>query len=136
VGFTQPAGPLIFRVLGFATEQDAIDFCPTLRTALQVVALDSEHSITPSGGMPVVSHEAIFNGSVPTVTPTENKASPYYLKASMRNGLHVSVLSKWLTAAFADGAPGRASAVPKLALSLQLYSDCQFAGERNAQSCS
>jgi hypothetical protein len=123
-------------VLGFATEQDAIDFCPTLRTALQVVALDSEHSITPSGGMPVVSHEAIFNGSVPTVTPTENKASPYYLKASMRNGLHVSVLSKWLTAAFADGAPGRASAVPKLALSLQLYSDCQFAGERNAQSCS
>lgn len=131
--FSYDNGPLLLQVSGFADEQDAIDFCPTLRTALRVAALDSDHGMTPCGAAPVISGEKHFDGSVPTVTPTETKALPYYMTASTQKCLHVSVLSKWIGAPLAQGTPARVNATPELALALELYSDCQFSGEQNAQ---
>lgn len=131
--FSYESGPMLLRVSGFITEQDAIDFCPTLRTAIRVAALDSDHSMSPSDAEPVFSQERHFDGSVPTVTLTETKALPYYVTASTQNGLHLSILSKWIAAPLSLGTPARLSATPQLALALELYSDCQFAGEQNAQ---
>jgi hypothetical protein len=56
--FSYDNGPLLLHVSGFATEQVAIDFCPTLRTPLQVAALDSDHSITPSGDASHLARDA------------------------------------------------------------------------------
>jgi hypothetical protein len=47
--------------------------------------------------------------------------------------LHISILSNLIGASLAQGSPGKVNAKPGLALALELYSDCQFAGERNAQ---
>jgi len=55
------------------------------------------------------------------------------MSSSMQNGLHISVLSNLIGAALAQGTPGKVNAKPELALALELYSDCQFAGERHAQ---
>lgn len=125
--------PLLLQVSGFTTEQDAIEFCPILRISLRVSALESGHSMTPSGAEPIISGERKFNGSVPTVTPTEKKALPYFITASVQKSLHVSVLSNWIGASLAQGIPTRVNARPELAVALELYSDCQFAGEQNAQ---
>jgi hypothetical protein len=129
--FSYDNGPLLLQVSGFATEQVAIDFCPILRTALRLASLDSDHSITPSGAAPVISAEKHFNGSVPTVTATDAKAVPYYVTASMQNGQHLAVLSKLIGAPLAQGTSAHVNAMPQLALALELYSDCQFAGEQN-----
>jgi hypothetical protein len=98
-----------------------------------VAALDSEHSILPSDAVPVVSTAQHFDGSVPTVTPTQAGAVPYHATASMQNGLHISVLSKLIGASLTQGSPAKVNANPQMALSLELYSGCDFAGERNAQ---
>jgi hypothetical protein len=67
------------------------------------------------------------------VTLTGIKALPYHLTASAQQGLHISVLSKLIGASLAQGTPGKVNSKPRLALALQLYSGCEFAGERNAQ---
>jgi hypothetical protein len=129
--FSNENAPVVLQIAGFAVEQDAIDFCATLRTALRVAALDSDHSITPSDAACVTSSQKQFNGNVPTVTPTQVKALPYHISVSGQNGLHISILSKLIGASL--GTVGKVNANPKLALALELYSDCQFAGERHAQ---
>ncbi len=125
--------PLFLQIAGFAAEQHAIQFCQTLRIALRVVALDSGHSILPSDAAPIVSAAKHFDGSVPTVTPTSAGAMPYLATASMQNGLHISVLSKLIGASLTQQSPAKVSASPQLSLALELYSGCEFAGERNAQ---
>jgi hypothetical protein len=62
---------LLLQISGFATEQDAVDFCPVLRTALRIAALGSHHSITPSDAVPVTSSKKQFDRNVPTVTLTQ-----------------------------------------------------------------
>jgi hypothetical protein len=131
--FSNENAPVVLEISGFAMEQDAIDFCTTLRTALRVAALGSHHSFTPSDAACVTSSEKHFNGNVPTVTPTQVKARPYHMSASTQNGLHISVLSKLVGASLVLGTVGRVNAKPELALALELFSDCQFAGERHAQ---
>ncbi|MEE8204049.1 MAG: hypothetical protein V3R74_09900 [Alphaproteobacteria bacterium] len=131
--FSNENAPLVLQISGFATEQDAMDFCPILRSALRVAALDCEHSVTPSVATPTLSIEKHFDGSVPTVTPTKTGAMPYHTTTSMQTGLHISVLSKLVGTSLAQGSPAKVNGKPELALSLELYSDCQFAGERNAQ---
>lgn len=127
------SSPLFLQISRFATEQDALQFCPTLRSALRVAALDTEHSIRPSDAAPVASIAKHFDGSVPTVTPTQASAMPYHATASMQNGRHISVLSKLIGASLTQGSPAKVNASPQLALSLELYSGCEFEGERNAQ---
>jgi hypothetical protein len=83
--------------------------------------------------VPILSTAQHFDGSVPTVTPTQADAVPYHATASMQNNLHISVLSKLIGASLTQGSPAKVSGNPKLALSLELYSGCEFAGERNAQ---
>lgn len=126
-------GPLILRVSSFATEQGAIDYCTELRTALRVAALKSQHSITPSNAPPVISRKQHFDGNKPTVTQTDPEALPYVATSSIRNGLHLAILSTWISEALSNGSLPRVAQMPKLALALELYSDCQFAGEANAQ---
>ncbi|MEY9537864.1 hypothetical protein ABIE85_000924 [Bradyrhizobium diazoefficiens] len=125
--------PVVLQIGGFAIEQDAIDFCAPLRTALRVAALGSDHSITPSDAACVTSSEKHFNGNVPTVTPTEIKALPYHASASSQNGQHISALSKLIGSSLAPSRLNKVNTKPELALALELYSDCQFAGERHAQ---
>jgi hypothetical protein len=125
--------PLLLQISGFATEQDAIEFCPFFRAALRIATLESKHSMTPSDAAPVRANTKIFDGNVPTVTVTSIGAQPYFVSASSQNGLHISVLSNQINDSLAKGGPVKVSADPKLALALELYSDCQFAGDRSAQ---
>jgi hypothetical protein len=125
--------PLVLRISGFAVEQDAFDFCPTLRIALRLAALGSDHSLSPSDAQPVKSNQKHFDGSVPTVTLTGTTALPYHASASVHTGLHISVLSNLIGTSISQGSPGKIVANPRLALALELHADCQFAGERNAQ---
>jgi len=125
--------PVVLQISGFSTEQDAIDFSTPLKVALRLAALDGEHSIVPSGITPVASTKKHFNGSVPTVTPTQVQALPYHASASVQHGLHISVLSKLVGKSLTQGTPSKIVANPRLALSLELYSGCDFAGEQSAQ---
>jgi hypothetical protein len=125
--------PIVLQISGFTTEEDAINFSAPLKVALRLAALDGDHSITPSTVMPVVSKTKIFNGSVPTVTPTKVGALPYHASESVQHGLHISVLSKLIGDSLLQGTSAKIVADPKLALSLELYSNCDFAGEQNAQ---
>jgi hypothetical protein len=125
--------PLVLQISGFATEHEAMAFCPILRTALHVADLDCNHSMSPSDAAPSISTAKNFDGSVPTVTPTNICSKPYHATASMQTGIHISVLSKLLGTSLARGTPTKVNAKPELALSLELYADCQFVGERNAQ---
>lgn len=131
--FSNENAPVVLQIGGFEVEQDAVDFCATLRTALRVAALGSDHSLTPSDAPCATSSEKHFNGSIPTVTPTEVRALPYHAFASTQNGLHISILSKLVGASLALGTVSKVNAKPELALALELFSDCQFAGERHAQ---
>lgn len=131
--FDHKGSPLVLRITGFLTEQDALDFCPTLRTAIRVASLDSDHSIIPSDAAPASSTEKNFDGSVPTVIPAAVQALPYYLSSSRKIGVHISVLSKLIGAALVQGMAPKVSAKPELALALELYASCQFAGQRDAQ---
>lgn len=103
------SSPLFLQISGFA-EHDAVGFCPTLRSALRLAALEIEHSILPSDAAPVVSTAKHFDGSVPTVTPTQAGAVPYHATASMQNGLHISVLSKLIGASLTQGSPAKVNA--------------------------
>jgi hypothetical protein len=125
--------PLVLRITGFHSEQEALDFCPTLRKALQWASLDSEHSITPSDTSPIISTEKHFDGSIPTVTFTNITALPYFFTASSQNGEHISVLSKQIGAALAHGAVAKMNANSEFSLAVELYANHQFAGERNAR---
>ena len=125
--------PIVLRVAGFETSQDAIDFCPLLRNALRLASLDSDHSISPSRAQAVMSQGKKFNGNVPTVTPTNENLLPYHASMSQKNGLHISVLARRLGTALSQGTTGGPNKTQSLSLALELYSDCEFAGERNAQ---
>jgi hypothetical protein len=125
--------PVVLQISGFKSAQDAVDFCSPLRAALRLAALDSEHSISPSRAQPVMSQGKPFDGNVPTVAPTSENLRPYHASISQQNGLHISVLAKRLGSALSQAATGGSKITPNLSLGLELYSDCEFAGERNAQ---
>ena len=125
--------PVVLQISGFHSAQAAVAFCPALRAALRLAALDSEHSISPSRAQPVISQGKPFDGNVPTVAPTSENLLPYHASVSQQNGLHISVLAKRLGFALSQAATGGSKMTPSLSLGLELYSDCEFAGERNAQ---
>jgi hypothetical protein len=125
--------PVLLQISGFATEQNAMDFCPVLRGCLRGACLDSKHSITPSNTDAIVTKANHFDGSRPTVTQTQIGAMPYYATMSQTNGLHISVLSGAIGACMTHGLPAKLAAKPELSLSLELFSDFEFAGGRNAQ---
>jgi hypothetical protein len=125
--------PLVLKIAGFATEQAALDYCPALAVALRMASLDCKHSMAPSDATPVVSLKELFDGSVPTVTSTKIDAQPYFMSASMQKGLHISVLSRALIDVLVHVVAKDTAPTPGFHLSLELFSDCQFVGERNAQ---
>jgi hypothetical protein len=53
---------------------------------------------------------------------------PYLVTSTTQNGLHISVLSNLIGASLTQGLPAKVNARPQ-ALSLELYSGCEFAGE-------
>ena len=89
--------PLVLRVSGFASEEDAV------KALLQAASLDSAHSFSPLGASAVLSESKHFNGSLPTVTSTANAALPWHATASMKNGLHISVLSRLIAEHLTNG---------------------------------
>lgn len=125
--------PLVLHISGFASEEEAVNYGPILRVLLLGASLDSAHSMKPSSAETVVSQAKHFDGSVPTVTPTALGATPYHATMSMQNGLHISVLSRAISACFARNLPAKLIAKPQLSLSLELFSDFEFAGSTNAQ---
>lgn len=131
--FSNDKMPVVLQISGFASEQSAINYCATLTSALRLAALDCRHSITPSSAAAVASGARHFDGSVPTVTVTDKGAMPYHATMSMQNGVHISVLSNLIGASLAQGLPAKVNTSPELALSLELYSNYQFSGERNAR---
>lgn len=100
-------GLVLLQISGFATEQEALDFCHILSNALRVASLDHAHSIVPSDVAPIGTHEKHFDGSIPTVIPTQTKASPFYTSASMQTSLHISVLARSVGAALEQGMVAR-----------------------------
>lgn len=126
-------GPLLLTITGFPAKQAALDFCPVLCQALRLAALNTEHSLLLPEGAPVAAIEKLFNGSVPTVTMTKINAQPYHATSSMQSGLHISILVKRISEALGSGAAQKAATVPGLALAMQLYAECQFAGGQNSQ---
>jgi hypothetical protein len=127
------AGVIVLRVSGFATEQAATNFCPSLVNSLRIAALDSKHSLTPSDACVVTSNAEHFNGSTPTVTPTAKNAMPYHATMRQTEELHISVMTKLVAASLSKGSPDLIAANPELALSVELFSDFEFAGGTNAQ---
>lgn len=130
--FSLDGGPLILRVTGFAAESAALNFGSLLRHALRVAALTAEHSILLPEGAPVTAGGKHFDGSVPTVTPTNNNALPYHATSLMQTGLHISVLARHVGDAL-GGAAQKAAAAQSLVLAMQLFAECQFAGAQNSQ---
>jgi hypothetical protein len=125
--------PLVLKISGFQTEQDAIDFCPSLIASLRIAALDSKHSLTPSTNRAVTSIAKHFDGSVPTVTPTDANCLPYHTSTRQSEGLHISVLAKLIADSLGQSLHTKAAAKPALALALELFSDFEFTGGPNAQ---
>jgi hypothetical protein len=127
------AAPLVLRVSGFASEEDAIKFSPVLKILLQAASLDSAHSFAPSGASALLSQSKHFNGDLPTVTPTMNAALPWHATASMKSGLHISVLSKLIAEHLTNGVAAKLNANSELALAVEMFSEFEFAGGPNAQ---
>jgi hypothetical protein len=125
--------PLVLRVSGFASEEDAVKFSPVLKALLQAASLDSAHSFAPLGASAVLSESKHFNGSLPTVTSTANAALPWHATASMKNGLHISVLSRLIAEHLTNGVAPKLTANPELALAVEMFSEFEFAGRPNAQ---
>jgi hypothetical protein len=125
--------PLVLRVSGFTSEEDAVNFSPILKTMLQATSLDIGHSFAPLGASAVLSESKHFDGSLPTVTPTANAALPWHATASMKNGLHISVLSKLIADHLTNGVAPKLTANPELALAVEMFSEFEFAGGTNAQ---
>lgn len=125
--------PVVLRIAGFASQRDAIDFCSVLRDAIRGASLESDHSMIPSGANAVVSELLLFDGSAPTVTATSLNAMPCVVTTLQQNQLHVSVLSKAIGDCIARGLPANLNANPGHRLSLELFSELEFAGGMNAQ---
>lgn len=130
--FSYEDSPLLLRIAGFPAEKAALDFHPLLHHALRVAALDTKHSILLPEASPVTAAEKHFDGAVPTVTPTKNNALPYHATVSMQSCVHISVLANRIGDAL-GGAAQKAAAEPGVALAMQLFAECQFAGARNSQ---
>ncbi len=125
--------PFVLQISGFPDQKHAVDFCPTLRTALRLAALDTPHSIMPSDAPPTIASKELFDGNVPTVCATNSKARPYHLSSSMRTGLHISNLANLIDQHISQGHCTKAQSAPELSLAIELYSNCEFAGGPKAQ---
>ena len=119
-------------ISGFETSEAAIGFVPRLRTALRIASVRLGYSIGFGSEQAVLEAKSHFDGTRPTVLPTSTPPRPFFGSVSVREQMHVATLAALVSQAFASGACVLAED-PRLALSLQLHAEADFAGETNAR---
>lgn len=125
--------PFLLHISGFPSGEAAVSFGQVLTSVIRIATFETGHSMIPPSEAPTVSDGKSYDGSRPAVTLTEKRINPHFTSASMRVGAHLSELSKLIGSILQGGWPQKLLEQPALALALELYSSCQFAGQRNAQ---